>query len=198
MVRYPPPASVPSVTGAIVAPSSAFRAWQPSTWPNAPSKWDASLVGTIRQIFEGSILNEIDNVIDDAGGNLEHRGHVVAIALLCAIDAISSYGYGARNGKQIPYFVRAHLPAEYHPHATNLLRLYRHAMIHSWNLFEAAILPGNDPVTKDNGLLCFGLLHFRDTISKGVEDYLKDLETNKRLQTMTLKRYRKLKSSAKN
>jgi hypothetical protein len=198
MVRYQGSLSSPSITGAIVSNPVATRPWQPSTWPKTPSKWDQSLVAVMQTIFEQSILNEINNVIADAGGNLEHRGHVVGIALLCALDAISSYGYGAKSGKQIPAFVRAHFPTEYHPHAKAVLRLYRHAMIHSWNLFEAAILPGNDPVTLENGILCFGLLHLRDAISKGAGDYLKKLETDQTLQGMTLKRYRQLRASAKN
>ncbi len=198
MVRYAASVSVLSATGAIVPGSAAFHAWQPSTWPKAPSKWDVGLIATIRQIFDESILNEIDNVIKDAGGNLEHRGHVVAIASLCALDAISSYGYGARSGKQIPDFVRAHFPPNYQPHADALLCLYRNAMVHSWNLFEAAIKPGNDPVTRAKGVLCFGLLHFRQAISKAVNDYLKKLKTDQNLQATTLKRYRQLKASAKN
>ncbi len=196
MVRYPS-VSVPPITGAIVTPPSQLRAWQPSTWPKAPAKWNAGFSAIIRRIFEDSMLNEIDNVIADAHDNLEHRGHVVAIALLCALDAISSYGYGARSGRQIPDFVRAHLPADYRPHADALLRLYRHTMVHSWNLFEAAVLPGNDPVTVSNGRLCFGLLHFRKALSEAVESYFKKLATDSTLQTMTLRRYRKLKSSAK-
>jgi hypothetical protein len=63
------------------------------------------------------MLNEIDNVIADAGGDLQHRGHVVAIALLCALDASSSYGYGRKNGKQILPFVRTHFPGDNRPHA---------------------------------------------------------------------------------
>jgi hypothetical protein len=184
MVMYPPSAS-------------SFQPWQPSTWPDAPSKWDASLVATLGQIFRQSILDEIDNVITDAGGNLQHRGHVVAIALLCALDAISSYGYGARSGKQIPDFIRAHFPKEYRRHANSLLYLYRHAMIHSWNLFEVAILPGSQTISTNKGVLSFGLLHFRDGVSNGVNDFLTQLARDKRLQTNTLKRYRSLKSSAK-
>lgn len=197
MVRYQEFLSSPSITGAIVSDPTATRPWQPSTWPKAPLKWDHSLVAMMQAILEQSILNEINNVIADAAGNLEHRGHVVGIALLCALDAISSYGYGAKSGRQMPAFVRAHFPADYHPHASALLRLYRHAMIHSWNLFEAAILPGNEPVTMENGVLCFGLLDFRDAISKGAEDYLTKLETDQRLQGMTLKRYRQLTNSAR-
>jgi hypothetical protein len=190
--------SAPSVTGAIISgPSSGFLAWQPSTWPKDPPMWDPSLITTIGKIFDEAMLNEIDNVISDAGGNLEHRGHVVAIALLCALDAISSYGYGRKNGKQIPPFIRAHFPKEYHPHAKALLRLYRHSMVHSWNLFEASILPGNDPVKSAGGSLSFGLLHLRAAMSKAVADYLKKLETSKALQTKTLDRYRKLRASAK-
>jgi hypothetical protein len=81
------------------------------------------LIDVLRKIFEESILNEIGNVITDVGGDLRHRGHVVAIAILCALDAISSYGYGAKSGKQIPDFIRAHFPAEFHPHTRSILYL---------------------------------------------------------------------------
>jgi hypothetical protein len=195
MVKYD--VSANSITGAIVGRAPVFYAWQPSTWPAPPAKWDPTLIVTIRIIFEESMLSEIDNVIADAGRDLQHRGHVVAIALLCALDAISSYGYGRKNGKQIPPFVRAHFPGDYRPHAKSLLKLYRHSMVHSWNLFAAAILPGFDPVTNDGGVLSFGLLNLRDALSKGMEDYLAKLATNKTLQTTTLTRYRQLRNSAK-
>jgi hypothetical protein len=58
------------------------------------------------------------------------------------------------------------------------------------------ILPGNDAVTSKGGI-CFGLLHFRDALSKASDDFLKKLETDKNLQTMALRRYGKLKGSAK-
>ena len=67
----------------------------------------------LKRIFEVSMLMEINNVIEDAtqrNGSLEHRGHVLAISLLCALDAISSYGYGRKNGRQIPPFIRAISP----------------------------------------------------------------------------------------
>jgi len=195
-MKYPKAVSVPSVTGAVV-PQPSFRAWQPSTWPSAPSKWEPGFVATIRAIFQESILTEINNVVADAGGNLEHRGYVIAIALLCALDAISSYGYGAKNGKQIPDFIRAHFPEPYKSHAEALLRLYRHEKVHSWNLFKVAILPGNETVAVDHGVISFGLLNFLDAVSEGANGYLKKLETDKMLQRETLERYRKLKGSAK-
>jgi hypothetical protein len=205
MVKYEPfsaPAvtgstAAPSVTGAIISGSPGFLAWQPSTWPKAPAKWDSTLIAIVQRIFNDSMLNEIDNVISDAGGNLEHRGHVVAIALLCAMDAISSYGYGRKNGRQIPPFMWAHFPKEYHPHAKALLKLYRHSMVHSWNLFEASILPGKDAVTYANGSLSFGVLHLREALSIGLNDYLKKLEKDKGLQAMTLDRYSELRALAK-
>ncbi len=189
--------SAPSVTGAIVGSTNQYYAWQPSTWPDAPKSWTREFATTVRSIIDESILNEINNVIADAKGNLEHRGFVVAIALMCALDAISSYGYGAKNGKQIPTFVRAHFAPDYRPHASALLRLYRHFLVHSWSLPKAAIKPGNDPIVKINGALCFGLLQFRDALTLAVEDFLKQLETDQELQAMTLKRYRKIKKDAK-
>src|SRR5713226_8570061 len=72
-----------------------FVPWQPSAWPDAPTDHH-EFATVLKRIFELSMLIEINNVIEDAverNGTLEHRGHVLAISLLCALDAISSYGY---------------------------------------------------------------------------------------------------------
>jgi hypothetical protein len=145
-------------------------------------------------------LGEIRNVIDDAhkaNGNLTHRGHVVAIALICALDAISSYGYGARSGNQIPEYVRTHFPPAYRPFANAIRRLYRNNLVHSWNLFPVSILPGNEPVRELNHSLSFGLLHFHEALLISVESFLKALETDPRLRRSTLTRYRALRASAR-
>ncbi len=189
-----PPAS--GYAGPLPTP---FYAWQPSTWPAAPRKVDQTFIETLKRIFEESILAEIKNVIDDAekrNGNLEHRGHVVAIGLLCALDAISSYGYGAKSGKQIPDFVRTHFPGEYRQHAESLLRLYRHAMVHSWNLFKASIYPGRETIKRDGDSISFGLLHLFDALVQATEHFLNMLESDRLLRKRTLRRYRKLRESA--
>jgi len=46
--------------------------------------------------------------------DLRHRGHVIAIALMCALDAIASYGY---RKHYVADFIRAHFYPDYHPHA---------------------------------------------------------------------------------
>ena len=190
-------------TGAVVSVSptvAALRAWQPSTWAHAPRSVDADFIKLLATIFKESMLDELDNVINDAiavNGSLEHRGHVVAIALMCALDAISSYGYGRRCGRQIPPFVEAHFPAQYHPFAEEIKKLYRNNLVHSWNLFPVAILPSSEPIQKSHGVLSFGLLDFRDALRASVQDYLKKLETDADLQQRTLERYRALRATAK-
>lgn len=143
--------------------AQSFQAWLPSTWPQAPNQWDQSLIETLRIIFNDSMLVEIDNVIKDAKGNLVHRGHVLAIALLCALDAVSSYGYGARSGAQIPDFIGDHFPTQYRQFGMIIRKIYRNAMIHSWNLFGATISSGNELPVYDarNDTLAFGLVNFR-------------------------------------
>lgn len=195
--------SAPSITGArdVGKPQPpTFVAWQPSTWPAAPTALDEKFVFTLKRIFEESILGEIANVISDAqaqNGDLQHRGHVVAIALLCALDAISSYGYGARSGRQIPPFVRAHFPVPYRAHANALLKLYRHAMVHSWNLFEVSITPGNEEIANVGGTLSFGLLNFSEALTMAAGEFLERLGRNASLQKMTLDRYKQLRKTAK-
>jgi len=195
--------SAPSITGApdVGKPQPpTFVAWQPSTWPAAPAAVDQAFIENLNRIFEESILSEINNVISDANevvGSLQHRGHVVAISLLCALDAISSYGYGARCGKQIPEFILAHFPSAYYPHANSLLYLYRHAMVHSWNLFEVSITPGNEGIAGSGGVISFGLLNLFQALVEATEDFLDKLTFDAALQQKTLARYGALITSAK-
>ena len=126
---------------------------------------------------------------------MQHRGHVVAIALLCAVDSIASYPY---RGNHVLKFIEAHFPARYKPHGEAIFLLYRNCMIHKWNLFEASLLPCNEAVTVTaNGSLCFGLLDFQQALAEGVADFLCKLETDPALQQNTLNTYTKLRSTAK-
>lgn len=194
--------SAPAVSGAQVGaqPQLKFVAWQPSTWPAAFVAVDDRFVQILKRIFKESMLGEISNVIDDAvkaNGGLQHRGHVVAISLMCALDAISSYGYGRKSGKQIPPFIRAHFPSEYYPHADEIRDVYRHTLVHSWNLFEAAIYPDKTAVESKNGTIAFGLLNFSDALVQGTENFLEELAHNGTLQKNALQRYRQLRGTAK-
>jgi hypothetical protein len=196
-----PPLASPSVTGAStsVVDIVQFVPWQPSSWPEAPSN-DEAFTMVLKRIFELSMLMEINNVIEDAdsrNGGLENRGHVILISMLCALDAISSYGYGAGSGKQIPEFVLAHFPGEYKPFSQELLYLYRHATVHSWNLFEVAIRPDDTPISSNGGIISFGLRHFLDALKQATEHFLQQLARDKRLQTKARTRYNALRNTAK-
>ena len=176
-----------------------FVPWQPSAWPDAPSDHHEFAM-VLKRIFEVSMLMEINNVIEDAtarNGSLEHRGHVLAISLLCALDAISSYGYGKENGKQIPPFIRAHFPNEYRPFANAILKLYRHALVHSWNLFEVAVTAGHESISANRGVISFGLLSFFDALKHATEDFLEQLAREPKLQTKARARYNALRRTAK-
>ncbi|HZW80924.1 MAG TPA: hypothetical protein VFF50_10660 [Candidatus Deferrimicrobiaceae bacterium] len=145
--------SAPSASGAMIgAPQPvAFVAWQPSTWPAVPAVVDETFINHLKRIFEESILLEIRNVIDDAQenhGDLQHRGHVIAIALMCALDAIASYGY--RN-HHVGDFIKAHFRADYHAFADAIYQLHRNSLVHSWNLFEATIYPDHTKIKLENG-----------------------------------------------
>jgi len=188
---------VPPITGAIIASPAIFVAWQPSTWPATPPAVDTNFIFALKRILEESMLAEISNVIMDTqkvNGSLEHRGHVVAIAMLAALDAIASYGY---RGHRVKKFIEAHFSPDYYPHAVQIFDLYRNSMIHSWNLFEASLYPDDSKVRLEGGMLAFGLLDFFDALVSGTGAFLEDLETNSALQINTLARYDELKRSAK-
>lgn len=192
-MKYKAPAAATGV--------QAFYSWLPSTWPKPPTKFDQSFVDILRHIFGESMLGEIGNVIKDiikSNGGLQFRGHVVAIALVCALDAVSTYGYDDRTQRErICKFIQNHFPVEYRPHREDIYKLYRNAFVHRWNLFQASILAGNEPIRKSTGTLSFGLLNVFDALQVAVGDVLTKLPAAKRLQANALRRYKELKNTAR-
>lgn len=190
--------SAPPVTGAVVAaPPLVFIAWQPSTWPAAPSAVDEKFIYALKRIFEESILGEIGNVIADvqkSNGDLQHRGHVIAISLMCALDAIASYGY---RGHHVSDFIRVQFPSNYHPHADQIYELYRNSLVHSWNLFEASIYPDKTRIKLEGGSIAFGLLDFFEALVQATESFLESLANDAVLQKNTLERYKELRETAR-
>jgi hypothetical protein len=190
--------SSPSITGALVQPVAAahFVAWQPSSWPPVPTAVDEKFVFTLKRIFEESILGEIENVMADvvkAHGDLEHRGHVIAIALMCALTAISSSGY---RGPHAAKFIRRHFRADFRPHADDIYVLYRNGFMHDWNLLKASIFPDDTRVKREGGVLSFGLLDFSRVLVDATQDFLESLESDAALQRNALKRYKDLQEAA--
>ena len=191
--------------------STKFIPWQPSTWPEPPATFDIGFHKNLKRILNETILKEIYNVISDAqssGQGLVHRGHVVALAMLCAIDAISSYAFPKKNeeckkcgrsdhiGPKYKRFISDFFPQDYKPFAKAIYNLYRNSMVHSWNLFKVGILPGNQPISKKDGTISFGLLNFFDALKKATKNFLLCLTDNPALQMASLKRYKELKDSA--
>lgn len=176
-----------------------FVPHHPSSWPNHTS-CDTKFVADLKKIIEESILGEIDNVIHDAqecNGSLDHRGYVISIALMCALDAISSYGYGDMRGAQIKPFILAHFPGEYHQLAGKFQTHYRGAGAHSWHLFNVGIAADGDAITWLNDIPCINILRLRDALRNAVTHYLAKLPNDETLRSNTLKRYLDLKKNAR-
>ncbi len=186
-----------------------FYAWQPSTWPAPPSSYNEEFRNTLRTIFNESLLVEIENVISDAP-TLEHRGHVVSLSILCAIDTVSSYAFRDlrkdmcssckrmdKVGPRYKKYIRMFFPQEYQPFADRLYHLYRNSITHSWNLFEAAMLPGDEPISEESGTIVLGLRHFFAAFKASVDTFLERLSGNDALQVAAIHRYRELKQTAR-
>lgn len=212
-----PSVAAPPASGAHVSTSpapAAFVSWEPSKWPQPPAKVNKGFIDVVRQIFEESMLGEIKNVIQDAkkvNGDLQHRGHVVAITMLCGVDTLSSYAFkdskatkcptckrGDKVGPRYQRFIKDFFPPAYKVFAKDIYKLYRNSMVHSWNLFQATIHPGNEPVTKNkNGTLALGLENFFDALRTSAKNFLDQLETKQDLQENTLQRYTELRKTAR-
>jgi hypothetical protein len=176
-----------------------FMPWQPTTWPEPPTSYIPEFSETLGKILQETILDEINNVISDAiqvNGGLTHRGHVVVLALLCAVDSIAAYAFRGGVGLRYKNFISTYFPPEYKPFADNIYKLYRNSSVHSWNLFQVGIWPGNEAITTNNGSMSFGLINFQSALTQAVNAFLTDLPNNTTLQANSLARYTELKSTA--
>lgn len=176
-----------------------FVAWQPSTWPNIDSLSAPEFVEVMRKIFDTTIIGEIKNVIDDIlknNSNLEQRGHVIAIVLMCATDTLCSYGWYKEN-ERFRYYIENCFPAAYKKFGVQLYKLYRCELIHSWNLFDVAIYPGNEKISEDNGTIQFGVLNYFSALKKSVNLLLKKMKSDPEILERCKKRYQDLRLTAK-
>lgn len=189
--------------------NNSFIPWQPSTWPEPPEIFNDEFKQVLERIFRESLLNEIENVINDAP-TLEHRGHVIALSILCAIDALSSYafndlraekcqncGRSDRVGPRYKKYVEEFFSEDYKPYAEKIYKLYRNSITHSWNLFQAAMLPGNEQIREKIGVIVLGLKNFFQALNSSLDIFLDRLKCDKRLQKSALARYKWLKQSAR-
>ena len=120
------------------------------------------------------MIDEINNVISDVNNtneSLEHRGHVIILALLCAIDSIAAYAFQGGVGSRYENFISTYFPTEYQPFASEIYKLYRNSSVHSWNLFQVGIWLGKEPITTDGGSLSFGLINFQKALVKAVDTF---------------------------
>jgi hypothetical protein len=189
-----------------------FVPWQPSTWPDF-TFYNDDFLEVIKRIFNETIIAEIDNVIEDAInsiGSIEHRGHVIAIAQLCAIDTLSSYAFFDKNAqrcnmcgmtdskiRKYTKFIEEYFPDDYKKFGKEIYKLYRNSMVHSWNLFEVAILPDETEPHKNGSNLIYGLLNFQKALKFATDNFLKKLSKDTTLQDNVLMRYSELQKTAK-
>lgn len=180
-----------------------FSAWLPSSWPITPTVVTPTFVETLHTVFHEGMLDEIRNVIDDAiarNGSLEHRGHVLAIAIMCAIDSVAAFTSqdmtkGAQQ-RRFTAFIGTYV-AEIAPYADDLYGADRNSLIHSWFLFRVAMSPDDQPISREpSGGVSVGLLTLHAALLEGVSRYLTSLASNPSLGEAALAQYDQLRSSA--
>ncbi len=194
-----------------IGSTNGFKPWQPSTWPDAPRIFDTDFQRILERIIYETIIGEIENVILDArssGRGLVHRGHVIALAMFCAIDALSAYafksttdacatcGRGDRVGPRYKRFISEFFPGRYRPYTEDLYNLYRNSMVHSWNLFKVGILPGCKQIYRKGGAVAFGIPSFFKALTTACDNFFRALSSDSDLQEACLARYKALKASA--
>jgi hypothetical protein len=189
-----------------------FIPWQPSTWPEPATAYNEKFKKDLGAIIKISIIGEIENVMQDAidaQGSFEHRGHVIALSMLCSIDAISAYAYkdisqeacemcgkGDSVAPGFKKYIQSFFPENYKKYSNQIYKFYRCAVVHEWNLSEVAILPGPETITDVGGSISFGLQDFFKALNGSVDNFLKELETDGGIQTSSIKRYSDIRNKA--
>lgn len=199
-----------------VSIDGSFVPWQPSSWPEAPKDWEGEFGSALKFIIDETMMKEIENVFqdvlnqnEDRPNPLAHRGHVLLVALLCAVDTLSSYAYrnlekevcgecgrGDGVGPRYKRFIERHFPDSYKAYAEALYKVYRNTSVHSWHLFKVAIVPGHDDIREEGGSLVFGLLGFAAALRHAIENFFEKLKDDPELQASVLKRYTELRTTA--
>jgi hypothetical protein len=71
--------------------------------------------------------------------------------------------------------VADYFPSAYEPHDRN-------ASVHSWHLFQVALLSNHEEVRDEGGSLSFGLLNLADALGHAVEGFMAELNEDPDLQ----------------
>ena len=163
-----------SASGAYVVPEQLGTfAWLPSTWPSPPSVPDEAFIESLAAIFQTGMLDEIENVIEDAfarNGSLEHRGHVIGISMMCALDSLSRFA-SVQEGQRarVIAFVQNFFPCEFSTFADTIYTGFRNGLVHEWFMTEVAFLPNDEPITVEaNETVSMGLLTFKRGLERSV------------------------------
>jgi len=123
--------------------------------------------------------------VHKSNGDLQHRGHVVAIALMCRWTPLPRM-----DTENITFPISSKRTSA--PTTTRCgsdYELYRCSLVHSWNLFEAAICPDDTKIKLEGRSLTIGLLDLFDCLVPATEDFLEKLTYDPALQKNTLERY---------
>lgn len=205
-MRLPP---LPSQTSAIsvsganaVNDADTFQPRLPSTWPVSAESPDASVVEVWKELFQQGILAEIDNVIGDAmtvNRSLSGRGHVVALAMMCALDSLSQFAYqGVQQHVRIAGFIERFFPPEFHPLRADINDHYRNCLIHEWFMTAVAFEPLNEPLRREgNGTISMGLLTFRKALHVAVDRFIEELRGDQEARQTAARRYRSIHGRAR-
>lgn len=175
---------------------SGFIPWQPSTWREHVSA-DADFKHTLSRILNETILGEIKNVMNDSkklkfGG----RGHIIGLAIFCAIDTLASYfTFNKAVGKRYKNFIKGYFPEPYKSYSKAIYDFYRNEMTHSWNLFSVAIQYEGTKIT-DSGMT-IGLIDIYKALASALNEALKAYDKDSKIRESCLNRYNTLRKSSR-
>jgi hypothetical protein len=191
------------VSGAMIQAPAIFYPQLPSTWPPVPINPTAEFVAVWDALFNRGMLMEIDNVYNDVAdrnaGSLSGRGHVLALAMMCALDSLSQFAFvGERQHVRIAGFIEEYFPQEFRSIAAEINDHYRNGLVHEWFMTAVAFEPEDEPIRREqNGSIVMGLRTFKNGLDAAVIEFLAKLRIDDELRRTAAIRYGSIQSRSR-
>ncbi|MHA2061782.1 MAG: hypothetical protein ACW963_05785, partial [Candidatus Sifarchaeia archaeon] len=135
------------------------------TWPTADDlekQTNDVIADFISKIYRKGVFCEINKLMTcDQYKNCAGIGHIVLIAITCAIDSLSAFASGGgRVGDRFTGFIAKYFPNKYSGKENSIYKAFRCDSVHGWNLHRSTISgKPNDQahLSESNGVIYISL-----------------------------------------
>ena len=180
------------------------------TWPkyeNLKNESNSTIADFISKIYKKGIFREINRLLtcDIYDENTQTHytncagiGHIVLIAICCAIDSLSAFASGGGKVRnRFTSFIARYFPSNYSGKESKIYEAFRCDSVHGWNLHKSSISGYvNDPkhLSEEGGTIYISLYDLFNDLNKAFDNYYQELKEDNTIKNNLLKRYKDIKA----